>query len=83
MLIEKEYAEENGNKISDLDRFDYKVFLEIMSQRDELFATQKIINVKIGDLVKALYKTDSKRNYQMIEERITKNEALQHVKSTA
>jgi hypothetical protein len=72
LLIEKEYAEENGNKISDLDRFDYKVFLEIMSQRDELFATQKIINVKIGDLVKALYKTDSKRNYQMIEERITK-----------
>ncbi|MEK1829547.1 hypothetical protein AAAC51_11515 [Priestia megaterium] len=43
MLIEKEYAEENGNKISDLDRFDYKVFLEIMSQRDELFATQKLL----------------------------------------
>ncbi|KOO48157.1 hypothetical protein [Priestia koreensis] len=72
LLIEKEYAEETGNKVSDLDRFDYKVFLEIMSKRDELFATQKVIHIKIGDLVKSLYDTDSQRNYKSIEERITK-----------
>ncbi|MFL0475494.1 hypothetical protein ACH0CI_26270 [Priestia sp. 179-F W1.4 NHS] len=71
LLIEKDYAEE-GTKISDLDRFDYKVFLEIMSQRDELFATQKIINVHIGDLVKSLYQTASASNYRAIEDRIIK-----------
>ncbi|GAA3314903.1 hypothetical protein GCM10020331_008630 [Ectobacillus funiculus] len=26
LLIEKEYVEENGNKVSDLDRLDYKIF---------------------------------------------------------
>jgi len=72
LLIEKEYAEETGNKVNDLDRSDYKLFLEIMSKRDELFATQKVINVKIGDLVKGMYNTDSQRNYKNIEERITK-----------
>ncbi|GAA3328266.1 hypothetical protein GCM10020331_071550 [Ectobacillus funiculus] len=25
-LIEKEYVEEHGNKVSDLDRLDYKIF---------------------------------------------------------
>lgn len=72
LLIEKEYVEENGNKVSDLDRLDYKIFLEVMSHRDELFATQKIITIKVGDIVKSLYKTDSKRNYKTIEDRIAK-----------
>ncbi|MCP8967384.1 hypothetical protein [Ectobacillus ponti] len=72
LLVEKEYAEGNGNKVSDLDRLDYKIFLEVMSKRDELFATQKIINIKIGDVVKNLYKTDSARNYKTVEERIVK-----------
>ncbi|MFC6604392.1 hypothetical protein ACFQDF_27175 [Ectobacillus funiculus] len=72
LLIEKEYVEENGNKVSDLDRLDYKIFLEVMSHRDELFATQKVITIKVGDIVKSLYKTDSKRNYKTVEDRIAK-----------
>ncbi|MFP3122711.1 MULTISPECIES: hypothetical protein [Bacillaceae] len=71
-LIEKEYVEEHGNKVSDLDRLDYKIFLEVMSNRDERFASRKIIEIKIGDLVKNLYKTDGTKNYKIVEERITK-----------
>ncbi|GAA3328268.1 hypothetical protein GCM10020331_071560 [Ectobacillus funiculus] len=45
-----------------------------MSNRDERFASRKIIEIKIGDLVKKnLYKTDgTKKNYKIVEERITK-----------
>lgn len=71
-LIAKEYADVNKNRVTDLDRLDYKIFLEVMSKRDERFASRKIIEVKVGDIVDNLYKTDGSKNYKIVEERINK-----------
>lgn len=71
-LVDKEYGEKHKYKVPDIDWFDGQIFLEVMSKRDELFATQKTINVTIGDLVRALYNSDGEKNYKAIEERLHK-----------
>ncbi|MED0951243.1 hypothetical protein P4T70_24645 [Bacillus mobilis] len=72
ILISKDYVDELNHNVKDLDPFDYKLFLEVMSHRDETFTTQRTIIVTIGDLVKKLYTSDGKKNYTAVSERLLK-----------
>ncbi|GAB6443467.1 hypothetical protein bcgnr5390_15910 [Bacillus luti] len=72
VLVSKEYVQGLNNNVKDLDPVDYKIFLEVMNHRDEMFATQRTIFVKIGDLVKQLYNSDNSKNYEAITERLLK-----------
>ncbi|MGG2134619.1 hypothetical protein AB1284_25440 [Bacillus sp. S2(2024)] len=72
VLVDKDYVMSKENKVSDLDPMDYKIFLEVMRHRDELFATQKLIIVKIGDLVSNIYSSGGMKNYMIVEERLKK-----------
>ncbi|WP_336770410.1 hypothetical protein [Bacillus bombysepticus] len=72
LLVSKEYVQELNNNVKDLDPMDYKIFLEVMSHRDNSFTTQRAIIIKIGDLVKKLYSSDTVKNYEAVTERLLK-----------
>lgn len=80
LMVEKEYAADNSHRVNDLDQTDYKIFLEVMSYRDSLFATQKVITVKLGDIVRNIYSSDGKNNYKSLEERLAKMKAYSMTK---
>ncbi|MCP8970152.1 hypothetical protein [Ectobacillus ponti] len=75
VLIDKDYAAQKDYKVPDLDMIDSRIFLEVMSHRGKLFATQKLITVRITDLVKGIYSSDGKKNYENLESRLKK---MQH-----
>lgn len=69
-LVKEEYAIENA--VRDLDETDFKIFRSILKQRDSRFLTERMIEVNINEIVKEVYKSDNKKNYEAVEKRIIK-----------
>ncbi|WEG19213.1 replication initiator protein A (plasmid) [Alkalihalophilus pseudofirmus] len=59
-------------KNTTLDQKDSAIFQYIMSQRDEMFYTDRTIMVDLSSLVKVIYNTDSKKCYDLVEKRLMK-----------
>ncbi|MED4285609.1 hypothetical protein P4679_27140 [Priestia megaterium] len=69
-LVAQEYAEDK--QVSLLDNTDEKIFIEVLKQRNELFATQRKVVVDIGQVVKNVFNSISIENYNLVKDRLKK-----------
>lgn len=65
--------------IYDLDQVDRDVMTALLEHRKENFAIDKTIDIRLGDLVRDIYSSDGKKNYDSIRNRLIK---LQRIRFT-
>ncbi|MFP7487304.1 hypothetical protein SFC65_24440 [Priestia filamentosa] len=71
ILIPKEYVQQS-TQIRALDGTDLAIFIEVMKQRTNIFATQRKIFVNIGKIVKNAFNSDGVKNYKLVQSRLLK-----------
>lgn len=65
--------------IYDLDQVDRDIMTALLEYRKENFAIDKTIDVRLGDLVRDVYESDGKKNYDAVRNRLVK---LQRIRFT-
>lgn len=70
LVIKGNYAISNNLKVHLPDALDKQIIQCILAQRDEKFATERIIVVDIGKIVRTLYNSNSSKTYNLIRQRV-------------
>lgn len=65
--------------IYDLDQIDRDIMTSLLEYREANFAIDKTIEVRLGDLVRDVFSSDNKRNYESVRNRLIK---LQRIRFT-
>lgn len=61
-----------SDSIKDLDYYDRELFAAVLDNRDERFAIDSTITTTLGQLVKDVFQSDGKKNYNNVIERLIK-----------